>query len=133
MTIGGIIDTLCLIKDRYRSSLSMGEIDTINDACNILDYCLTRFRTVDNILASHVTSIHWTEEDIQHALAEDGFEPDMDNVSTVLNYPGLAKYLQERGIEAGWDVIHSVISDCKPSLLVLQSDSNQSTKEDDAT
>lgn len=125
MTIGGIIDTLCLIKDRYRGSLSMKEIDTINDACNILDHCLNRFRTVDNILASHIASVHWSEEDIMHALAEDGFEPDADNVKTILDYPGLAKYLQERSTDAGWDVIHSAISDSKESLLVLQSDSNK--------
>lgn len=125
MTIGGIIDTLCLIKDRYKGSLSLREIDTINDACNILDHCLNRFRTVDNILENHITTISWSDEDIQHALAEDGFEPDDDNTNTILNYPGLAKYLQERGIEAGWDVIHSAISDSKNSLLVLQSDSNK--------
>lgn len=125
MTIGGIIDTLCLIKDRHRASLTSREIDTINNACNILDHCLNQCRTVDNILASHVTSVHWTEEDIMHALAEDGFEPDADNVKTILEYPGLAKYLQERSTEAGWDVIHSAISDSKKSLLVLQSDSNK--------
>ena len=125
MTIGGIIDTLCLIKDRYRASLSVREIDTLNNTCNILDHCLNQFRTVDNILASHITSVHWAEEDIMHALAEDGFEPDVDNVKTILEYPGLAKYLQERSTEAGWDVIHSAISDSKKSLLVLQSDSNK--------
>lgn len=125
MTIGGIIDTLCLIKDRYRGSLSVREIDAINEACNVMEHCLTQFRTTDNVLASHVTSVHWSEEDIMHALAEDGFEPDADNVKIILDYPGLAKYLQERSTEAGWDVIHSVISDSKNSLLVLQSDSNK--------
>ncbi len=50
MTIGGIIDKLCLIKDRNRSSLSRDEIDAINDACNLLEHCLNRFRSVDSIL-----------------------------------------------------------------------------------
>ena len=125
MTIGEVVEKLIHTKDHNRGNLMQADIDAINNACNVLMHTFNRFTEVDNILEDRITSIHWANVDIQSALTEDGFEPDEDNVSIILNYPGLAKYLQERGIEAGWDVIHAAISDRKDSLLVLQSDSNK--------
>lgn len=125
MIVGEVVEKLIHIKDHNRSTLTQVEIDAINNACNVLSHTFNRFTEVANILDDRITSIRWANADIQHALVEDGFEPDEDNVNIILNYPGLAKYLQERGIEAGWNVIHNAISDSKNSLLVLQSDSNK--------
>ena len=57
-----------------------------------------------------------------NALIENGFEPNDNNVDIIISHPSLVKFLQEKGTEAGWDVIRNVISELKTSLLVLQSD-----------
>lgn len=120
-TIGEIIENLIYIKDNYGIE-DLGDLDSINNACNILSHNFNRFATADLLINEHITSIRWQHEDIMSALAEDGFEPNEDNVSVILNHFGLAEHIQERGIESGWDVIHSVISMHKDELLVLQSD-----------
>ena len=114
--IGQIVETLIGIKDRYSEFLLKHEIDAINDACNILDNRFNRFNTADELINNHITSIHWQIEDIKTALIEDGFIPDEDNVNTVVSHPGFEKYLQEHGIEAGWDIIHNTISELKDEL-----------------
>lgn len=122
MIIGEIVERLISIKEHNRNTLTSAEIDAINDACNVLSHSFNRFDNATSILEHRITTISWSDEDIQYVLEKDGFEPDTDNTNTILNYPGLAKYLQERGTEAGRDVIHSAISDSKNSLLMLQSD-----------
>lgn len=114
--IGQIVETLISIKDRHADSLLRSEIEAINDACNILDHRFNRFDTADALINNHITSIHWQYDDIEAALIEDGFSSDEDNVSIVISHPGFEKYLQEHSIEAGWDVIHNVISEVKNKL-----------------
>lgn len=120
-TIGEIIENLIYVKD-YCDIRSLDILDSINNACNILSHNFNRFATADVLINECITSIRWQHEDIMSALADDGFEPNEDNVDIILNHPGLEKYIQERGIENGWDIIHGVISEHKDELLVLQTD-----------
>ena len=118
MHIGAIIENIILIRDKYRDTLTSDEEKSLADACNILDNRFNRFDTSDILINQHITSIHWMDEDIRIALEEKGFSTSEENVSKVCNYLGLEKYLQEKGIEAGWDVIYNIISKLKDELEV---------------
>lgn len=118
MHIGAIIENMILIRDRYRDILTSDEEKSLADACNILDNRFNKFDTSDILISQHITSIHWMNEDIRIALKEKGFNTSEENVSKVCNYLGLEKYLQEKGIEAGWDVIYNIISELKDELEV---------------
>lgn len=118
MHIGAIIENIILIRDKYRDTLTSDEEKSLADACNILDNRFNRFDTSDILINQHITSIHWTDEDIRIALEEKGFSTSEENVSKICNYLGLEKYLQEKGIEAGWDVIYNIISELKDELEV---------------
>lgn len=118
MHIGAIIENMILIRDKYRDTLTPDEEKSLADACNILDNRFNRFDTPDILINQHITSIHWMDEDIRIALEEKGFSTSEENVSKVCNYLGLEKYLQEKGIEAGWDVIYNIISELKDELEV---------------
>ena len=116
MHIGAIIENIILIRDKYRDTLTSDEEKSLADACNILDNRFNRFDTPDILINQYITSIHWMDEDIRIALEEKGFSASEENVSKVCNYLGLEKYLQEKGIEAGWDVIYNIISELKDEL-----------------
>ena len=116
MHIGAIIENIILIRDKYRDTLTSDEEKSLADACNILDNRFNRFDTSDILINQHITSIHWMDEDIRIALEEKGFSTSEENISKVCNYLGLEKYLQEKGIEAGWDVIYNIISELKDEL-----------------
>ena len=116
MHIGAIIENIILIRDKYRDTLTSDEEKSLADACNILDNRFNRFDTSDILINQHITSIHWMDEDIRIALEEKGFSTSEENVSKICNYLGLEKYLQEKGIEAGWDVIYNIISELKDEL-----------------
>lgn len=116
MHIGAIIENMILIRDRYRDTLTSDEEQSLADACNILDNRFNRFDMPDILINQHITSIHWMEEDIRTALEEKGFDTSEENVNKVCSYLGLEKYLQEKGIEAGWDVIYNIISELKDEL-----------------
>lgn len=116
MHIGAIIENMILIRDRYRDTLTSDEEQSLADACNILNHRFNRFDTPDILLNQHITSINWMEEDIRTALEEKGFDTSEENVNKVCSYLGLEKYLQEKGIEAGWDVIYNIISELKDEL-----------------
>ena len=118
MHIGAIIENIILIRDKYRDTLTSDEEKSLADACNILDNRFNRFDTSDILINQHITSIHWMDEDIRIALEEKGFSTSEENISKVCNYLGLEKYLQEKGIEAGWDVIYNIISELKDELEV---------------
>lgn len=118
MHIGAIIENIILIRDKYRDTLTSDEEKSLADACNILDNRFNRFDTSDILINQHITSIHWMDEDIRIALEEKGFSTSEENVSKICNYLGLEKYLQEKGIEAGWDVIYNIISELKDELEV---------------
>ena len=118
MHIGTIIENIILIRDKYRDTLTSDEEKSLADACNILDNRFNRFDTPDILINQHITSIHWMDEDIRIALEEKGFSISEENVSKVCNHLGLEKYLQEKGIEAGWDVIYNIISELKDELEV---------------
>ena len=118
MHIGAIIENIILIRDKYRDTLTSDEEKSLANACNILDNRFNRFDTSDILINQHITSIHWMDEDIRIALEEKGFSTSEENVSKVCNYLGLEKYLQEKGIEAGWDVIYNIISKLKDELEV---------------
>ena len=118
MHIGAIIENMILIRDKYRDTLTSDEEKSLADACNILDNRFNRFDTPDILINQHITSIYWMDEDIRIALEEKGFSTSEENVSKVCNYLGLEKYLQEKGIEAGWDVIYNIISELKDELEV---------------
>lgn len=122
MVIGEIVETLIRIRDKYRGDWHIEELEALNEACNVLDRRFNRFDDSYDLRNDHITSVHWMEEDIKKALVEDGFEASNENISQVLNYPGLGKYLQERGIEAGWAVIHNTISDVKSNLTTPKED-----------
>ena len=124
-TIGEITERLIRIKDSFKSSMSSEEIEAINDCCNILNHNFNRFATIQDLITEHITSIHWRYDDIMSALADKDYEPNKDNVDTIIYYPGLEKYLQEKGTEAGWEVIYNVISELKDKLLVLQSEEKE--------
>ena len=115
MNIGEIVERLIYIKDNYGIE-DLQDLEAINEACNVLDYRFNRFDDSHELRDSHITSIHWIDEDIRNALSEKGFDTSDENVSKIRNYPGLEKYLQEKGIEAGWDVIYSVIFTLKDEL-----------------
>ena len=116
MHIGAIIENMILIRDRYRDTLTSDEEQSLADACNILNHRFNRFDMPDTLINQHITSIHWMEEDIRTALEEKGFDTLEQNVNKVCSYLGLEKYLQEKGIEAGWDVIYNIISELKDEL-----------------
>lgn len=116
MHIGAIIENMILIRDRYRDTLTSDEEQSLADACNILNHRFNRFDMPDTLINQHITSIHWMEEDIRTALEEKGFDTSEENVNKVCSYLGLEKYLQEKGIEAGWDVIYNIISELKDEL-----------------
>lgn len=116
MHIGAIIENMILIRDRYRDTLTSDEEQSLADACNILNHRFNRFDMPDTLINQHITSIHWMEEDICTALEEKGFDTSEENVNKVCSYLGLEKYLQEKGIEAGWDVIYNIISELKDEL-----------------
>ena len=118
MHIGAIIENIILIRDKYRDTLTSDEEKSLADACNILDNRFNRFDTSDILINQHITSIHWMDEDIRIALEEKGFSTSEENVSKICNYLGIEKYLQEKGIEAGWDVIYNIISELKDELEV---------------
>lgn len=118
MHIGAIIENMILIRDRYRDTLTSDEEQSLADACNILNHRFNRFDMPDTLINQHITSIHWMEEDIRTALEEKGFDTSEENVNKVCSYLGLEKYLQEKGIEAGWDVIYNIISELKDELEV---------------
>lgn len=124
LTIGEIVERLIFIKDNYGIE-DLGDLDAINEACNILDHNFHRFSTSNELIDEHITSIHWRYDDIMSELADNGFEPNEENVAIIVGYPGLAKYLQERSTDAGWAVMRGVISELKDKLLVLQSDSKE--------
>lgn len=115
MKIGEIIERLIYIKDNYGIE-DLQDLEAINESCNILDNRFNRFDTPDILINQHITSIHWMEEDICTALEEKGFNTSEENVNKVCGYLGLEKYLQEKGIEAGWDVIYNIISELKDEL-----------------
>lgn len=114
-TIGEIIERLIYIKDNYGIE-DFGDLNAINNACNILDNRFNRFAVSDTVINQYITSIHWQEEDIRLALQEEGFDTSEENVAEIRNYCGLEKYLQERCIEAGWDIIYYAISELKDKL-----------------
>lgn len=116
MHIGITIEHLIAIRDRYKDTMTSDERQALADACNILDKRFNRFDTPDILLNKYITSIHWQEADICSALKEKGYDISDENISKIFNYPGLEKYLQERGIEAGWEIIYNVISDLKDEL-----------------
>ena len=116
MHIGAIIENIILIRDKYRDTLTSDEEKSLADACNILDNRFNRFDTPDILINQHITSIHWMEEDIRTALEEKGFDTSEENINKVCSYLGLEKYLQEKSIEAGWDVIYNIISELKDEL-----------------
>ena len=118
MHIGAIIENIILIRDKYRDTLTSDEEKSLADACNILDNRFNRFDTSDILINQHITSIHWMDEDIRIALEEKGFSTSEENISKVCNYLGLEKYLQEKGIEAGWDVIYNIVSELRDELEV---------------
>ena len=115
MIIGEIVERLIYIKDTYNVT-SLNDLEAINEACNVLDHRFNRFDDSHELRNNHITSIHWIDEDIRNALTEKGFSDSDENVSKVCDYPGLEKYLQEKGIEAGWDVIYNIISELKDEL-----------------
>ena len=115
MHIGEIIERLIYIKDNYGIE-DLQDIKAINESCNILDNHFNRFDTPDILINQHITSIRWTKEDIYIALKEKGFDTSEENINKVCNYLGLEKYLQEKGIEAGWNVIYNIISELKDEL-----------------
>ena len=115
MKIGEIIERLIYIKDNYGIE-DLQDLEAINEACTVLDYRFNRFDDSHELRDSHITSIHWVDEDIRNALSEKGFGISDENVSKIRNYLGLEKYIQEKGIEAGWDVIYSVIFTLKDEL-----------------
>lgn len=117
--IGEIVDRLIYIKDNCELKDS-NDVEAINNACNILSHCFNRFATTKDLIDEHITSIHWRYDDIVSALADKGYEPNNDNVAIIVNYLGLEKYLQERGVEAGWEVIYNAISESKDKLCLLQ-------------
>ena len=118
MYIGAIIENMILIRDRYRDTLTSDEEQSLADACNILNHRFNRFDMPDTLINQHITSIHWMEEDISTALEEKGFGTSEENINKICSYLGLEKYLQEKGIEAGWDVIYNIISELKDELEV---------------
>ena len=118
MYIGDIVENIILIRDRYRDTLTSNEEQSLADACNILDNRFNRFDTPDILINQHITSIHWMEEDIRTALEAKGFATSEENINKVCSYLGLEKYLQEKSIEAGWDVIYNIISELKDELEV---------------
>ena len=118
--VGQMVETLINIKDRYGDTLSRGEIEVINDVCNILDHRFNRFDTADVLIDEHITSIHWQTEDIKTALVDYEFSPTEDNINSVMSYPKFERYLQERSIAGGWDVIYNTISELKDTLIPLQ-------------
>ena len=116
MHIGTIVENMILIRDRYRDTLTSDEEQSLADACNILNHRFNRFDMPDTLINQHITSIHWMEEDIRTALEEKGFDTSEENVNKVCSYLGIEKYLQEKGIEAGWNVIYNIISELKDEL-----------------
>ena len=56
------------------------------------------------------------KEDISTKKKEKGFGTSEENINKICSYLGLEKYLQEKGIEAGWDVIYNIISELKDEL-----------------
>lgn len=116
LTIGEIVERLIYIKDNYGIE-DLGDLEAINNACNILDHRFNRFFLAQQVINEHITSIIWQDEDIKSALEEDGFDTCEENVAIVINSSGLEKYLQERGTEAGWDVIHNAISELSNKLV----------------
>ena len=55
-----------------------------------------------------IAKISWCVADIQVALKDGGYAPSSKNVEILLkNY--LAKSLEDRSIETGWEIIESVI------------------------
>lgn len=115
MKIGEIIERLIYIKDNYEIK-DLQDLEAINEVCNILDYRFNRFDDSHQLRDNHITSIHWMDEDIRTALEKKGFSTSEENINKVCNYLGLEKYLQEKGIEAGWDVIYNIISELKDEL-----------------
>ena len=115
MKIGEIIERLIYIKDNYGIE-DLRDLEAINEACNVLDYRFNCFDDSHQLRDNHITSIHWIEEDIRTALEEKGFDTSEENVNKVCSYLSLEKYLQEKGIEAGWDVIYNIISELKDEL-----------------
>lgn len=115
MIIGEIIERLIYIKDTYNIT-SLNDLEAINEACNVLDYRFNRFDDSHQLRDNHITSIHLMKEDIRTALKEKGFDTSEENVNKVCSYLGLKKYLQEKGIEACWDVIYNIISELKDEL-----------------
>lgn len=49
-TIGGMVEELIIIKDSLFNYLSERQIETINNACNVLDHEFNRLITVDEVL-----------------------------------------------------------------------------------
>lgn len=118
--IGEIIEELISIKYRLSANLRDAELAAINNACNILSNRFNRFNVTDILINEYITSIHWQYDDIKLALEEKGFESSEENVAIIVNHLGLEKYIQEKGIEAGWEVIYGVISENKHKLSLLQ-------------
>lgn len=115
-TIGEIIESLIYIKDNCYIG-TRERLEALNNACNILSRRFNRSNPADILINEYITSIHWQEEDIRQALAEEGYEPSEENVVTVLNQNiGLEKYLQEAGIVSGWEVVNNAIEECKGKL-----------------
>lgn len=115
-TIMDIADRLKYISRNYGIE-DEGDLQALINASNILSRRFNLNNPANILINEYITSIHWQEEDIRQALAEEGYEPSKENVAIVLNKNlGLEKYLQESGAESGWEVVNNAIEECKGEL-----------------
>ena len=112
-TVGEIIEKLIYIKDNYGIE-DRGDLEAINNACNILSHNFDRLTTANILINGQVVNI------IKTALVENGFESNEKNVSLVFTYPKFAKHFEENGIEYSWPVIHNAILELKDKLQLKE-------------
>lgn len=91
-------------KDYYSA-----EIDSCTYSVEI------RGESLKNYHDDEVALIRWCEDDLREALENRGFKSSEKNIEILCNNR-LERTLEDRSIEAGWDVIDTIIINCEDKL-----------------
>lgn len=101
-TVGEIVEQLIRIKDRG-SVITRCDIESINNACNILSHTFNRNETAGRLINECFANVRFNREDVKEMLKSDDYEPSDENTDIVIS--SIEDYLMGSCTEHGYDVL----------------------------
>ena len=108
-TVGKIVEQLIRIKDRG-SVITRCDIESINNACNILSHTFNRNETAGRLINECFANVRFNREDVKEMLENDDYEPSDENADVVI--ASIKDYLVGTCYEYGCDIIRTAIDNC---------------------